>query len=72
MPIARGHSPILFFQLSSVPAKDPDISATADADTLKCWDDSILYLAVATSSVYYSDRVKYLKDADVRHCYAGV
>ncbi|KAL8286343.1 hypothetical protein RQP46_004831 [Phenoliferia psychrophenolica] len=53
MPLPRGHSSILFFQLSSVPAKDPDPLTTGDADTLKCWDDAILYLAVATSRVIY-------------------
>ena len=51
MPLPKGHSPLLFFQLASVPAKDPDASATGDADTLQSSGDAILYLAVATLSV---------------------
>ncbi|KAK4702991.1 hypothetical protein P7C70_g3238, partial [Phenoliferia sp. Uapishka_3] len=53
MPLPRGHGPILFFNLSSVPAKDPEPSAMGDEDTLKNWDASRLFLAVATSRVVY-------------------
>lgn len=53
MPLPRGHTPIHFFHLAGVPARDPDSSATGDADTLKSWDDQTLFLAVATSRVIH-------------------
>ncbi|KAM0756258.1 hypothetical protein T439DRAFT_345077 [Meredithblackwellia eburnea MCA 4105] len=53
LPLPKGHTTILFFTLTNVPARDPDPAAKGDEDTLKHWEKGHLLLAVATSRVIY-------------------